>query len=821
VRSDLPAGTVTLLFTDIEGSTRLLEELGDRYAGVLSDHRRVLREAATVVGGVEVDGQGDALFFVFRSVGDALSAAEAGQEGLSRLGVWVRMGVHTGEPLLGEEGYVGLDVHRAARICAAGHGGQVVVSESAARLAGVAGLRDLGLVRLKDLSAPQRLYQVGERSFPPLRALRDTNLPVVSSSLVGRRRELGELAVLVEDHRLVTLVGGGGIGKTRLALQAAAEASHLFADGVWWVPLAAVRDPALVVGSIASAVGSGTDVAAFLEDRSALIVLDNAEHVVDAAADLAALLVAAPAVRLLVTSREPLRLAGEQRYPVMPMADFEAQALFVERSKAIDPDVPLGHAVAEICARLDNLPLAIELAAARVSVLPPPALLNRLDKALGLLTGGARDVPERQRTLRATIDWSHDLLTPQERRVFRRLSVFRGGFELEAAERVCETDLETLSSLVEKSLVRRWGGGRLGMLEVVREFAGEQLAEADEQETVCDRHLRYFVEKAELLAVPYRESDSAEAARLMVELGNLRAAVDRAVFQQGEAALRLGAALAGFWLSAELYADGRAWLGAAPLEDESLPAAHRLAGLLAAATVAFFAASDIDLTDSCSERGLQIARALGDRAKEARLLAARASVSATRRHLDDARRLLNETLDIAQELGDVGLQRLCLHRLGEVHRDEGDFAVARDLLEQSLSLSIELDDGFAPNTEHSLADLELDAGNFQAALRQYAKSITPSNRRSETYGVAGIAAALTGLGDHASAVRLWACIEREERAIGFRMLEMERPRYERWIQQATAALGADEATRTRSEAEATEWDDTVAEAHTLVKRHAQ
>jgi len=196
-------------------------------------------------------------------------------------------------------------------------------------------------------------------------------------------------------------------------------------------------------------------------------------------------------------------------------------------------------------------------------------------------------------------------------------------------------------------------------------------------------------------------------------------------------------------------------------------------------------------------------------------------VSATRRHLDDARRLLNETLDIAQELGDVGLERLCLHRLGEVHRDEGDFAVARDLLEQSLSLSIELDDGFALNTEHSLADLELDAGNFQTALRQYAKSITPSNRRSETYSVAGIAAALTGLGDYVSAVRLWACIEREERAIGFRMLEMERPRYERWIQQATAALGTDEATRTRREAEATEWDDTVAEAHTLVKRHAQ
>ncbi len=780
----------------------------------------MLRDAAAGVGGVEVDSQGDAVFFAFRGANQALAAAIAGQDGVSRLGVRVRMGIHTGEPQLGEEGYVGLDVHRAARICAAGHGDQVLVSETTARLAGPVALRDLGFVRLRDLSAPQRLYQIGERSFPPLRALRDTNLPVLTSSLVGRQRELEELAILIERHRLVTLVGAGGTGKTRLALQTAADASHLFADGVWWVPLAAVRDPGLVVGSIASAVGSGTDVAAFLEGRSALIVLDNAEHLLDAAAELAALLEAASAAHLLVTSREPLRLAGEQRYPVAPMAESEARALFVERAKAIDPDVSLDRAVDEICARLDNLPLAIELAAARVSLLPPAALLGRLDEALGLLTGGARDLPERHRTLRATIDWSHDLLTQEERMTFRRLSVFAGGCEVEAAEQVCDTDLETLASLVEKSLVRRWSNGRLGMLEVVREYARERLAESGEDEAVCDRHLRYFVERAESGAVPYRESDPAGTGQLGVELGNLRAAVGRALSLRGEAALRLGAALAGFWLSAELYADARAWLRAAPLDDKSLPAPQRLAGLLAAATVAFFAASRPDLADDYAQRGLHLARELGDRAKEARLLAARAGVAATSGHLADTLRLLNEALEIGQELGDVGLERLCMHRLGEAQRDRGEFAVARDLLERSLSLSEELNDGFAPNTEHSLADLELDAGDFQEALCRYARVMAPSNRRGETYCVAGIAAALTGLGDHASAVRLWSCAEREERAIGFRMLEVERPRYERWIERASAALGPAEATRIGRESESTEWDDALAEARTLAQEHA-
>jgi predicted ATPase/class 3 adenylate cyclase len=815
MRRDLPSGTVTLLFTDVQGSTRLLEQLGDRYGEVLREHRRALREAVEGEGGAEVDSQGDGFLFAFPAARGALRAARAGQAMMEPLGIAVRMGIHTGEPRLGDEGYVGMDVHRAARICAAAHGGQVLVSEETARLVDDPELTEVGVVRLKDLSAPQRLYQVGAKAFPPPRALAITNLPVVVTPLIGRRAELVELGAVMEHNRLVTLVGPGGCGKTRLALQAAADASHRFADGVWWVPLAAVDDPELVTPSIAAAVGSGTDLTAFLSERSALIVLDNAEHLVNAAGEIAELVRAAPAVHLLVTSRAPLRLGGERRFLVAAMKPDDAIALFADRASAVDPDVEVDDVVGELCERVDNLPLAIELAAARVSLLPPRALLGRLDEALGLLTGGGIDLPERHRTLRATIDWSHDLLETAERTAFRRLSVFAGGCEVEAALQVCACDIETLTSLVEKSLVRRSSDGRLRMLEVIREYSRDKLVESGEHAKLRDTHMSYYTAWAEEHAMPFRESDLHGLETLKGEVGNLRSAVDHALARHPEAALRIGASLAGFWLAAELYADGRAWLRSAPLDEADLPARLRSDGLLAATMLAFFAAGEPTLGDELAARGLELERQLGDRLKQAAFLLHIAAGEETRGDHERAAARLGNVLTIAGELGDAALERLCLHRLGEVRRDEGDLDAARGLLERALAMSLTRDDGFATNTMHSLGDLELDAGNPWAAIDRYAASLEGSNRRGDAYAIAGAASALSMLGDHRAAVRLWACAEHAERSIGFRMLSMERPRYERWVEHAAAALSAEETTQAATEAANMGLDDAIDELRRL------
>ena len=365
--SELPAGTVTFLFTDIERSTGLLQELGDGYAGVLSDHRRELRHAFARHGGVEVDTQGDAFFVAFSRAKDALAAAAEARDALSSGPVRVRIGIHTGEPLLTEHGYVGIDVHRAARIAAAGHGGQILVSQSTRDLVGPDRLRDLGLHRLKDLTAPERIYQLGEGDFPPLRSLNRTNLPVAATALIGRERELAELRELFAGGaRLVTITGAGGTGKTRLAQQVAAELADAYPDGVFFVALAPLRDPALVL----SAVAQSTNVRQIedLDQAEALFVLDNFEHLLAAATDLNSLLAVAPALKVLVTSRVRLNLSGEHEFSLDPLPQDDAVAFFIERARAVRRDVRLEPAVGDICRRLDGLPLALELAASRVKV---------------------------------------------------------------------------------------------------------------------------------------------------------------------------------------------------------------------------------------------------------------------------------------------------------------------------------------------------------------------------------------------------------------------------------------------------------------------
>jgi class 3 adenylate cyclase len=456
VEARLPSGTLTFLFTDVEGSTRTLTEVGlERYAEALEEHNRLIRDAVAAHGGIEVDTQGDAFFCVFTSARDAVACARDAQQALAATRIRVRMGVHSGEALAVDDHYVGLDVHRAARVAGAAHGGQVLLSPATVPLLepGSFELLDLGEHRLKDLSAPLRLHQLGGETFPALKTLHRTNLPLPATPFLGRRREVE--ALRGRSERLLTLTGPGGTGKTRLALQVAAQLADEFPGGVLWVPLASLRDAAVVPTAIAD-VFDAEDVetaAATLADDT-LLVVDNCEHVLDEAGRaVAALLRETERLRVIATSREPLAVAGEHVVPVDPLERNDAVELFVARAEAAGATALDAAAVTELCARLDDLPLAIELAAARTPALPPALLLERLAGRLDLLRG-ARDADDRQRTLAATIGWSYDLLNEDEQRSFRNLSLFVGGAVLDAVEDVAQAELDALASLVAKSLVR-------------------------------------------------------------------------------------------------------------------------------------------------------------------------------------------------------------------------------------------------------------------------------------------------------------------------------------------------------------------------------
>jgi predicted ATPase/class 3 adenylate cyclase len=620
--AQFPTGTVSFLFSDIEGSTKLLQRLGADYARVLGEHQALLRAAWADHSGVEVDTAGDGFFVAFPAAPQAVAAAAAATRALAAHS-WpeggalrVRIGLHTGAPQLVGQRYVGIDVHRAARIATAGHGGQVLLSDATEALVrdhlpeGVA-LRDVGPRRLKDLQRPERLFQLViaglPSDFPPLKTLdgQRSNLPIQPTPLLGRADQLAALCALLrrDDVRLVTLTGAGGVGKTRLGVQAAAELLDDFADGVWFVRLSRLTDPDLVLQTIADTLSlkeaQGRPVTEtlreYLDGKRLLLVLDNFEQVAAATPAVGELLAHAAALKLLVTSRVALHLRGEREYPLAPLplpelgkplaperlTQYAAVALFIERAAEARPDFVVtaanAPAIAAICARLDGLPLAIELAAARVKLLPPEALLARLSSQLRLLTGGARDLEERQRTMRATLAWSEQLLGPAERTLFRRMAVFVGGATLEAAEAVClapkgaprlDLDLlDGLGALIDESLLQQReeeGEPRFGMLNVIREYALEQLAASGEEDALRATHALYLLGLAEQAEPALRgPQQHAWLQRLEREQDNLRAALawfhDRG---DGARGLRLAVALCRFWHLGGYQSDLRRWLPA-------------------------------------------------------------------------------------------------------------------------------------------------------------------------------------------------------------------------------------------------------------------
>ncbi|MBD0329302.1 MAG: AAA family ATPase [Thermoleophilia bacterium] len=766
---ELPSGTVTFLFTDVEGSTRLLREHGERYAELLSEHRRLLREAFGRHGGVEVDTQGDAFFYAFSRASDALAAAEDGRRALEQTPVRVRVGVHTGEPTVTAEGYVGIDVHAAARIAASAHGGQILVSARTRSLLGEDdGLRDLGLHRLKDLGEPQKLYQLGDGEFPPPKTLDATNLPAQPSALVGRGRELGELKALVRSGaRLVTVSGAGGTGKTRLALQAAAELVDDFPDGVFWVSLQAVTDPELVRPMVASTVGARGDLRQHLDEKRVLLLLDNLEQLLpSAAAPLADLLAVCPNVVLLVTSRALVRVTAEVEYPLEPLPLADAVTLFRERAPHAEP----GDAVAEICRRLDGLPLAVELAAARTRVLPPEQLLRRLRQALPLLTGGARDAPERQRTLEATIAWSYELLDAGEQRLFRRLSVFAGAFDAEAAEQVARADLDTLESLVEKSLLRRWASGRLGMLATIREFAAGRLGEAGERDEVARRHARHFCALAESANLFVEAEGEQRHDLALAEQDNLRAALDWASAHDVELGLRIAVALENFWVTNN-PAEGTRRFAELLARGDGVPARLRARALRAYGGSTIMA-GDRDAGGRLYERSLAQSRRLGDDLGVAALLPRLALEASLRGDVERAALLAEEALAVSRHVGFPRGEAQALSVLADLARTAGDREQALALLRETVALCDRI--GFFWWQAGALADLARishELGRVADAERWAREAVSVTARIGDWRVVSSLEllarlAAETGRPDRAG--RLWGAVEAERRRRPFR-----------------------------------------------------
>jgi predicted ATPase/class 3 adenylate cyclase len=821
---DLPTGIVTFLFTDIEGSTNLARTLGARWPQVLEEHNAVLRSAIRVHDGIDVRTEGDAFFAVFRSPNDAVRAAAAAQRGIAGHRwpddgrIRVRMGMHTGEGRLAGDDYVGLDVHRAARIAAAGHGGQVLLSDAtkvlvADTVADGVRLRDLGRHRLKDFDDPQHIYQLEveglQAEFTPLKTPDiPSRLPVQLTSFIGREREFREIAELMRRSRLVTLTGPGGSGKTRLAIESASRMIQSFPDGVYFVDLSPIRDPELVPSAMMTALGlkqhpdrgALDTVTEYLEGRSALLILDNFEQVTEASAVARAVLEQAPSINLLVTSRVRLDLPGEHEFPVPPLdvpklngdlgavSQNEAVELFVHRARAVRPSFEISdqnaRPIAEVCARLDGLPLAIELAAAQIRLLSPSELLQRLQQRLSGLGTGSRNVPERQRTLRSTIEWSYELLEPSERRFFARLGVFVGGATFDAVDAVCNPEenlgfdtLEGLASLIDKSLVRRVEfpeGSRFTMLETIREYARERLEDEFDLDDTERRHAGYFASVAEDHGPTVRGAAADVRAALARDLDNFRAAMswslrsDNAPF-----GLRIAASLWRFFVETAHLRESLEVLESL-LERPSASARDRVraSAVLALGSLLYWK-TDYRGTQERYEEALSLYEEVGSETERMQALMYLAYAFVAQAEPDKAMEVIDRALVLSEAVTDEALLAELTGLRGGTHITRGEYDEGLKWLEESLE-RFEAAGALLWSNEtrariSSLYRMQGRVDEAEAYLRQSFQAYQLVGGLTNSGAVAlQFAAVATARGDHERAMRLAGFAEKVSEQLGGR-----------------------------------------------------
>jgi predicted ATPase/class 3 adenylate cyclase len=870
---DLPSGTVTFLFTDIEGSTALWERDRVAMTAAVERHLVLLRTAVAAHNGALFKVVGDAVQAAFPAAPAAVAAASDAQRALlaedwSEIGpLRVRMALHAGEAEPDTRGdYFAAPLNRLSRLLSAGHGGQILLSQTVQQLTrGIlpqnAELRDLGQHRLRDLLDPERVFQLVHpdlpADFPALKTLGGypNNLPWQPTPLLGRERELGEVTDLLrrEDVHLVTLTGPGGVGKTRLALQAAADLLELFPDGVFLVELAPLTSPALVTSTVTSALGVREEggrpvvevLTAFLRDRQLLLALDNFEHLLPAAPVVSDLLRACPKLKVLATSRAPLHLRGEREYPVPALAlpdpsrqeptaqliQYEAIRLFVERAQAAKPAFALtdenAAAVAEICRRLDGLPLAIELAAARIKLLPPHALLERLGERLKVLTGGARDAPARQRTLRDAIAWSYDLLSPHDQTLFRRLAVFAGGCTLEAVEAVGNADgeldtLEGMTSLVDESLLRENEGPddepRFAMLETIREYGLEQLEVSGESGTVRERHATYFASVAEALRPHLYGPDQGRVmGQLEAEQGNMRAALAWAI-EHADAAtgLRLAANLRKFWLLRSQLTEGRNWLEQTLAMPGDAPTATRIDALYGVGSFARLQ-GDYRQAIAYGEEGLALARGIGDEIHTARLLYLLGMIAHYEGNRDRAKSFYVEALGLARGAHDAHLEAMLLTNLGDVVVAQNEPLAAQGHYEAALAIWRQRRDDWGIGIAIlNLGHLALRSGDAQRAGGLYREGLTMSEELGDQAMIADYLNAIgrlaATLGQWSSAARLLSVATALYHSLGIEQFPDHRGEHEDAVAAARTGLGDEAFTGAWNAGQALLTDQAIAEA---------